>query len=287
MLNIVSKLTNISKSLFGHPWFAGVIIFVVGVAYAFCAKNNLPQSVGVSLIASLTTTTIGNILKAYKDEIIDALRDCQDNILNEQRSDLGNLASSLKEPYFRMLGQKIINQAGVSVDEIRAAEISPLFKNELNYTRYLREKVGSLNFGDEIYALCGGKDWSSPEVKEYFKDNIQAVARGCKIARIFVQTGTSFSHEQKKIIENHERAGATVLVISRERLAELFQAYQLPIDFGFVIFKKEVVVHRGLKANSREGVVLKDENLIALHRQIFDDIKHSSRPYVISRSIAA
>lgn len=136
-----------------------------------------------------------------------------DESLNQTRNILRNMAegkmiAELDSPY--VIGAEEYQRAEVSIDATSAADISY---------------------------------WHSPHARDYIKAHGEAVKRGVKIRRIFIQQITKL-REYKSILEQLEQAGADVFIVEP-------QALSLNLYEDFLIMDNRIYARLELAANGQ------------------------------------
>ena len=228
---MVISVSRFVRALWGKAWWSvGAITFLGALALAVGSQWGLSPTTVTSLQISLAVAGLGLLIKNAMDDAIHAIYKTQVPILKKESRDT---------PYHR-LARKAFDEFQLALAELSQAEEHPQFTTEKDYLAYLTEYIQDLPADAEIGAVCGPKTWSSAEVKKYFAVNCDAARRGIRITRIFIQ---NCSKEQRRVMDNHVRAGATTLVISPKHLAPFGPDSQL--DFGFIVLPNEVLLHWG------------------------------------------
>jgi hypothetical protein len=279
MVNSTTENFRKTRNSFENAWLAGLSSLLSGLIMVLFNRFHLPLDLEISLLMSVATINIVVAQKRFANKVILEQLNSRNAILRDHQDQTRRRADDLENPLLRMLARETLRQAQGTVNELCGAQDAVFLRTERDYTLYLSPKIRKLGNRDAMFAFCIGKAWKSAEIGKYFEENVKALKRGCKITRVFVDRGT-FSEEQLQIIDKQKQAGATVLLLSAERLGEFVAEDHLPSDMGFVILDDEVLVHRGREGDQREVFILKSQFAIAVFRKLFAELQQASIPYI-------
>jgi len=186
---------------------------------------------------------VKNLIKEVKSECRDDIYSKIENIKHEYLSNLARVIThNNRESLYRILG-KLTSAIEMEMDE-------------RTYLIRMRERVDKLNNGF-IYAACGQKTWSLPEIQAYWHANkIACTERKVKIIRIFIDV--EMDDEAKKSAYEQIDSGIEVRNLSEESKNKLVGLDDLQPDLGFVVIgderTEEVIIHWQKKDGKRVGI---------------------------------
>lgn len=136
------------------------------------------------------------------------------------------------------------------------------------YVEELRKRVQDLCAGDEVWAVCGDKNWTLQSIYEYMNLFPAAAIRGVRVRRYYVRPATGFAREEQAIIHAHLEWAQLLGDLFRIRVvvdpysSQWFRDHHLPQGVGIVVTRKalngeptphshNVLIHYGLQGQRR------------------------------------
>lgn len=117
-------------------------------------------------------------------------------------------------------------------------------------------------------------------VLNYYQANLQALARGIQITRVFVISRRDLLNpEVQRILQQQHSDGVEVLITYREDLP-LNEANQDVYSLDFAIYDDTFITDRGREKGLYFGKKTRKANEIAKYQRLFDLIQHHSHKFL-------
>src|SRR5919205_2277162 len=210
----------------------------------------LPANWSAGLLVSLVAFSLGWAVKESQAKLSDELRESG----SELRGALIGLASGRREPYLTYLWGSLVAQTQKTLAQLddRSRSLRSVEDCTATLVRLIEGMDTSRH--TEILAMCGQKDWDSPEVSRYYNTNYEKARGGVRVRRIFLQEpGKKFQPGERRVLHEHidgTHVNVEGRVLFKDKLSYLEQ-YHVPRGFGFAILGDAVVVHWGLGAGKK------------------------------------
>ncbi|MCH8034982.1 MAG: toll/interleukin-1 receptor domain-containing protein [Bacteroidetes bacterium] len=203
----------------------------------------------------------------------------------------------VEKRHISYLTDQVHKDAAVSIRELDAAK-------RLSEDEYIDDEitiVGGLNKGDELHAICGDKDWNFGGVYTYLVENIEAVKRGVKVTRIYIQPPVNEPYEEGfharewAVIDYHlhlakQLNNFDVRVLLGLKASKQRDNYRLPKGFGLLITKCSqpvAMMHYGFSVDYRKAVKFRNKWIIETYEKMFRAImRRISDPKEVQHAVA-
>lgn len=267
-----------------EPWYKrwyvpGVLSLSVGMALflmdviARRYDSTLPVIAPITLLVSLVAFSLGWAVEKNWTKIPGQIREDMSEIRSEIRADIIAFAANVREPYLAYLRESLFSRARTPLYQL--IDKSRSIPTVEECTRNLKDRIDKMDerIHKELLAVCGQKEWDSPQVATYYQANYEKSGKGVSVKRIFLQEpNKEFSEGEKIVLRQHisdDYPNVEGRVIFAEDLPHLAH-YNFPTGFGFAILGDAVIVHWGLYGKKKEaGRTLEDPWFVEEHRRIF------------------